>query len=103
MLKVVLIEDNAEAAETLLEYLQRYASKNGISLSSARFRNAFDFLEAYAYDADVLFFDIEMPGMNGMEAAKKVREKDTKAMIVFTTNLAQYAIEGYSVNAFDYI
>ena len=59
--------------------------------------------EAMLHDADLIFFDIEMPGLSGMDVAKKVREYDKHTTIVFVTNLAQYAIEGYSVNAFDFL
>ena len=44
-----------------------------------------------------------MPGINGMEVAQKVRKKNTEGVIVFITNVAQYAIEGYSVGALDYV
>ncbi len=46
--------------------------------------------------------DIEMPQMDGMTAAKKIREKDSKLGIIFVTNMAQYAINGYEVNAVDF-
>ena len=44
-----------------------------------------------------------MPQMDGLETAKKIREVDSKVLIIFITNLAQMAIKGYSVNAFDFI
>ena len=47
--------------------------------------------------------DIQMPGMTGMEAAKRIRKVDPDVMILFITSLTQYAIAGYAVNAFDYI
>jgi len=103
MYKIQILEDEMSAANTLREYLNRFANERGIQIQIHHFENPYDFLESYAYDADIIFFDIEMPGVNGMEAAKKIREKDSRVTIVFTTNLAQYAIEGYSVNAFDFI
>lgn len=103
MYRIIVLEDNQTAADTLLSYIQRYAGEHNIQIQSQHFANAFDFLESYSGDADVIFFDIEMPGMTGMEAARKLRQKDANAIIVFVTNLAQYAIEGYSVNALDFI
>ena len=47
--------------------------------------------------------DIEMPHLNGMEAAQKIRELDKEVVIVFITNMAQYAIKGYEVDALDFI
>ena len=52
---------------------------------------------------DIVFLDIEMPHMDGMTAARKLREKDTGIKIIFVTNMAQYAIHGYEVDAVDFI
>ncbi|MCR5078426.1 MAG: LytTR family DNA-binding domain-containing protein [Bacilli bacterium] len=103
MYKIYLLEDDDGAAKTLEDFLFQFAKNKDIQISVHRFSNAFDFLETYPYDGDIIFFDIEMPGMSGMDAAKKIREKDENVVIVFATNLAQYAIEGYSVSALDFI
>lgn len=47
--------------------------------------------------------DIQVPDMLGIDAAKRVRQMDNRVMIIFITMLTQYAIEGYSVCAFDYV
>lgn len=52
---------------------------------------------------DVVFMDIELPGMSGMECAAKLREFDTMVILIFVTRLAQYAEQGYNVSALDYI
>ena len=44
-----------------------------------------------------------MPLINGIDAARKIRLLDPAVIIIFITNLSQYAIQGYSVQAFDYI
>ena len=44
-----------------------------------------------------------MPGIDGMETAKKIRELDEETFLVFVTNMAQYAIHGYEVDAFDFV
>jgi two-component system response regulator LytT len=103
MYTIRILEDEDEAASSLTSSLSRYAEEHGLELQVERFKNAYDFLESYKPGMDLLFFDIEMPGMNGMEAAKKVRAMDPTALIVFVTNLAQYAIEGYAVCAFDFV
>lgn len=103
MYKIYILEDDDKAATVLSDFLNQYAAKIGVDIQLTRFPNAFDFLETYGYDADVIFFDIEMPGMNGMEAAKAIRKKEDNAIIVFATNLAQFAVEGYSVSALDFI
>lgn len=47
--------------------------------------------------------DIQMPHMNGMEVARKLRALDANVLLIFVTSLAQYAIQGYEVRAFDYV
>lgn len=47
--------------------------------------------------------DIELPGINGMDAVRELRKTDEDVIVVFVTNLAQYAVSGYEVSAFDFI
>ncbi|MFA6829971.1 MAG: LytTR family DNA-binding domain-containing protein [Bacilli bacterium] len=104
MIKIFILEDDLDAIEQIKDYLGQYQiEKSKVAFNITAYPNPFDFLEKYTFDADIIFLDIEMPGMNGMEVAKKIRQKDAKTLIIFVTNLAQYAIEGYEVNAFDFI
>ena len=64
---------------------------------------AFKLLDAYRSDVDLIFLDIQVPDMMGIDAARRIRDVDQEVMIIFVTNLTQYAIDGYSVRAFDYI
>lgn len=52
---------------------------------------------------DIIFLDIEMSGINGMDTARKIRSNDTKVIIVFLTNYTEFALEGYEVNAYRYL
>ena len=103
MIRLYILEDEATAKTALVQCLERFAAEHATTLDIKWFYNAYDLLENYEVGSDLIFFDIEMVGMNGMEAAKKIRQKDSGVLIVFVTNLAQYAIEGYEVNAFDFI
>ena len=102
-MKIIVLEDEKAVADKLCDYIGRYCSESNVPVEVQVFPDAFELLENYHADADILFMDIQLPVMNGMEAAKKIREKDEKVLIVFVTNLAQYAVEGYEVNAFDFI
>ena len=64
-------------------------------------RNAAD--TAVLWEADLILMDIEMPLMDGMTAAKCIRELDQSVIIIFITNMAKYAIKGYAVDALDYV
>lgn len=104
MYKIGLLEDEQEQAERLLGFLERYRDAHpGFSYTIQRYGRAMDLLDHYDRDCDLLFLDIRLPDMTGMEAAHRIREVDRRVMIVFVTSLTQYAIEGYSVQAFDYI
>ncbi|MBO4990097.1 MAG: response regulator transcription factor [Clostridia bacterium] len=102
MLSIAIVEDNEEEGNRLEEYLLRYSKEAGEEIKVSRFSSAFRFLDGYKAIYDVVFMDIEMPDMNGMTAATKLREFDSNIFIIFVTNIAKYAIDGYKVDAFDY-
>ena len=104
MLNIIILEDQAEQAERLSRMLEKYAkAHDGLPYSLKVYDRSIPFLTEYRCDADLIFMDIQIPDMLGMEAAKKIRRMDDRVMIIFITMLTQYAIEGYSVGAFDYV
>ena len=102
-MQVVIVEDECTEAEILEKYLDKFAEENNLQISHSRFSNGKEMLEKYQFTWDLILLDIEMPLMNGIEIARKIREKDSEVTIIFITQMAQYAIEGYSVNALDYV
>ena len=104
MLNIMILEDQTEQAERLSKMLKRYAEAHeGFSYQLKLYDRSIPFLTEYKCDADLLFLDIQIPDMLGIEAAKRIRQMDNRVMIIFITMLTQYAIEGYSVGAFDYV
>ena len=104
MLNIIILEDQADQAERLSRMLEKYAeAHDGFSYNLTMYDRSVPFLTEYKCDADLLFLDIQIPDMLGMEAAKRIRQMDNRVMIIFITMLTQYAIEGYSVGAFDYV
>ncbi len=104
MIKIGILEDEAGPMRQIKDCLMRYQKEHpDFQYALECYDRALMLLEQYQPDFDLLFLDIQVPDMLGMEAAHRIREMDEHVMIVFVTNLTQYAIEGYSVNAFDYV
>lgn len=68
-----------------------------------RFDDGLSIVEDYRPEWDIIFLDICMTHMDGMEAAKRVRKRDELVALIFITSMAQYAIHGYEVDALDFI
>lgn len=67
------------------------------------FSDGEDITTNYTAKYDLILLDIEMAFMNGMSAAQRIREVDPDVELIFITNMPQYAIQGYKVNALDYM
>ena len=99
--KALMVEDDDKADATLAEHLERFGTEQGVRFLVTRLATAFDLSEAGA--VNLIFMDIDLPGINGMEAAQMLREKNAATPLVFVTNLAQYAVKGYQVDALDFM
>lgn len=87
-----------------MSYLSKYREENpSFEYVLKTYDRGISLIEDYKRDADLIFLDIKLPDMLGIDVARSIRKKDENVMIIFVTNLAQYAVDGYSVNAFDYI
>ena len=103
MIRVAIVEDEAEIREQLMGYVQRYTRQYGTAFEVKTFADGLEILEDYRPAYDLILLDIEMKHLDGMETARRIRELDPEVMLVFITNMAQYAIKGYAVGALDYV
>ncbi len=103
MIKVAIVDDNESFAEELYKFLLAYQRDIKEEIKISKYLSGLDFLEEYTADYDIVFLDIEMPAINGMEVAKQLREQDKNVDIVFLTVMSQYALFGYEVGAADFI
>ena len=103
MLRIAICEDDENERERLKELLLKFGEDEKVELSFACFGDGMNFIADYNKIYDVVFMDIEMPFMNGMSAAQRLREIDTEVALVFTTRLAHYAVQGYTVDAAGYL
>ena len=103
MYRVAIVDDDRADAQRVMAYLTRYGEEKRQEIDSTWVSSADEFLAAYRMQYDIVFMDIRMQGINGMEAAQKLREKDKTVVLIFLTSLAQYAVQGYEVDALAYI
>lgn len=103
MWNIAIIEDEEAMSNQLVSYFAKFGKDYNESFSFAIFSNAETFLKNYKKEYSVVLMDINLPGMNGMECVKKLREIDDTVLVVFVTNLSQFAVDGYEVKAFDFV
>ena len=92
MYRVAIVEDEEEFREQLQLYLKQYETENQVSFQISLFEDGADIIENYKKEYDLILLDIEMPKMNGMSAAEKIRDQDEQVVLMFITNMEQYAI-----------
>ena len=96
-LNCLIVDDEPLAVELLEAYVKRTPF---LELKGA-FTNAFDALALLEKETlDLLFLDIQMPELNGLELSRLV---GTQVKVIFTTAFEQYAVEGFKVDALDYL
>lgn len=103
MIKVGVLEDEKRNFEKLKECIDRYGEENEIDFEVELHMDGQAFLSDDITKYDIIFLDIEVPLVNGIQVAKKIRERDQDVILFFCTKLTQYAIMGYQVEALDYI
>lgn len=103
MVRIKILEDDPADRDTLIECLRKYEREQGQSFSITAYDNPSDFMDNYHMDADLIFMDIELPGINGIETSHQLRAADPVVALVFITNMEQYAINGYEVDALDFV
>lgn len=106
MIRIVICDDDAVITKKYETRINELAKKHSLDISIRIFMNAEQllfYMEDEAPFVDLIFQDICMPGMDGVEAAALLRERGYNGEIVFLTNQYDRAIDGYDVQAFHFI
>ena len=103
--RIAIVDDNQTDREFLHAQTQSWATQKGSTLQAELFASAEEFLFHYAghKDYDILLLDIEMPGMDGVTMARRIRKENETVQIVFITGYSEYISEGYEVAALHYL
>ena len=104
MIKIAFCDDDMEVLHQMNDLLDRYRVERNEDITYAAFQSPFELLTEIekGIRPDILFLDVVMPGQNGMDVAKEIRQYDTNMKIIFLTSSPEFAVESYSVGAYFY-
>ena len=103
MYRIAVVDDQPEERDRLNAFLQQFVTERKLALEISGFEDGESFLAAYKNNFEIVLLDIEMQGIDGMETARRLRERDEKVCLIFVTYLANFAVQGYSVHALDFL
>lgn len=102
--KICICDDSSEERAFINTLVREWSRQSGTDVSVCEFPTAEAFLFEYEdLVPDLVLLDIEMPGMNGVELAKRLRERNKLIQIIFITGFSEYIAEGYEVAALHYL
>lgn len=105
MLRIALCDDEQEARDSLRFQLEKsmYEGDEEIVYEFTSGETALRWLNKHPGEVDLLFLDVEMKDLNGMETAEEIRKFDKELLIVFVTGYSEYVFDGYRTGALDYV
>ncbi len=105
MLKIAVCDDEKNICDYIEKRITDYLARADEDAEISAFYDSAPLLEACkkSNDFDIIFLDIKMKTINGVDCAKLLRENDVNSLIVFVTSSAEYVFSGYEVKAFRYI
>lgn len=103
MFKIAICDDEETLTEHLQALLMQYARQTGKTFSCFAFHDGTALLQNYQPDFDLIFMDIKMEKMNGLETAQEIRKTDSTVGLFFLTSLSQYVWKGYEYGAVNYL
>lgn len=104
-MKIAICDDEEQFLDLFEAYCKKYSKQTGLDIRLIRFNSGEDFLKYYKEfrDLSIVFMDIMMDGLDGIETSQELRNLDSKINIVFLTSAERYARFGYKVKALNYL
>ncbi|MDI0265815.1 LytTR family DNA-binding domain-containing protein [Clostridioides difficile] len=103
MINIAVCEDEKEAQLLIVDYIENILKNISIEYEIKKYLSGEELLENNLKDIDILFLDIKMEKLNGMDTARKIRKMGSEMEIIFITSLIDYVQEGYEVRAYRYL
>ena len=102
-MRILICDDDTLIIEQLKKYIESYFESNHLKCPELVSFTSGEALLTDKGEKDIVFLDIEMPIMNGLECAREILQMDLPLKIVFATGYSQFALQAFDLEAFDYI
>ena len=102
-MRIAVVEDDPVYRKQITDYLEQYRQEREVELEIIGYRDGTEIVDSWRGSFDMILMDIQMRDMDGMTAAAELRRRDPDVILIFITNMAQYALDGYAVDALDYL
>lgn len=103
-MNIAIVEDLYADRRFLCDLVSRYCQKNRIVVQTQLFESGESFLARFSRGQyDIIFLDIYMAGIDGMQTAQEIRRIDADCLLIFTTSSESHAVRSFRVRAFDYL
>lgn len=101
---IAIIDDSETDKQILSDFINCYCIKKHLSINIKFYKNGENFLLNFNKDTfEIIFLDIYMNGIDGIETAEKIRQVDKECLIIFSTTSRSHAVKSFRVRAFDYL
>lgn len=101
-MKIAICDDCQQAVDDYKKMIQEYLYKNNLVCDVDCFFDGNSFLDL-SNEYDLVFLDYDLPDINGLDVAKRMRQNGSKIVIVFLTAYDEYVFDSFAVEAFRYL
>lgn len=102
-MKIAICDDEPYYVEKTKDYISNYFKLKKIKFELCTFTNPTELLKSDLTAYNLAFLDVDMPDFNGIEIGTQLRRANNRIILIYVSALVQYAIDGYSVHAFQYL
>lgn len=102
MLHIAICDDEPYISDKIRTMVSDFFHRKNLEIAVTQFSNGEELLE-YGKIIDILFLDIQMNGIDGMETARKLRNRKFKGFLIFITVLKEMVFQAFDVQAYDYL